>query len=367
VNRIARKEAANGHRNEANEWRKVRLLRERTSRSLSSESSKMIRAVASMLAIRGSKGSDALLVSRRSKFMSTGITAPSLMVVLKRVRDGTMEVEEASELLQKASLTSTNDELLRSFANLDHGRAWRTGWPEAVFAEGKTPTQVAIILDDMARSVNERLKDVERGDENYLGEKTILATRFVSQIISRCALRFCALVSTLLLALCHIIARVTPGMFHELTTYRFQHGSVEYNSTARIVFMRASTVNDSARHPSGAANRPTPPQLPRVVVVTAGTTDIPIAEEAAVTLETAGCCVDRVYDAGVAGLHRILRQLPVLAHADVGCVIVAAGMDGALPSVVGGLVSAPVIAVPTSIGYGASFGGLSAMLTMMNR
>lgn len=104
----------------------------------------------------------------------------------------------------------------------------------------------------------------------------------------------------------------------------------------------------------------------RVVVATAGTTDLEVAEEAAVTLEAAGCDVDRVYDVGVAGLHRILKALPTLRHPGVGCVIVCAGMDGALPSVVGGLVSVPVIAVPTSIGYGASFGGVSALLTMLN-
>ncbi|KAI2513485.1 AIR carboxylase [Fragilaria crotonensis] len=96
------------------------------------------------------------------------------------------------------------------------------------------------------------------------------------------------------------------------------------------------------------------------------TTDLPIAEEAAVTLEAAGCEITRVYDAGVAGLHRIINALPKLRDPQVGCVIVCAGMDGALPSVVGGLVSVPVIAVPTSIGYGASFGGISAMLTMLN-
>ena len=104
----------------------------------------------------------------------------------------------------------------------------------------------------------------------------------------------------------------------------------------------------------------------RVVVATAGTTDIPVAEEAAGVLEEAGVSVDRVYDAGVAGLHRIIRALPKLTHPSVGCVIVCAGMDGALPSVVGGLVSVPVIAVPSSIGYGASFGGVSALLTMLN-
>jgi hypothetical protein len=104
----------------------------------------------------------------------------------------------------------------------------------------------------------------------------------------------------------------------------------------------------------------------RVVVVTAGTTDIPVAEEAAVTLEASGCHVDRINDCGVAGLHRIIRALPRLSHPDVACVIVCAGMDGALPSVVGGLVKVPVIAVPTSIGYGISLGGISAMLTMLN-
>lgn len=103
-----------------------------------------------------------------------------------------------------------------------------------------------------------------------------------------------------------------------------------------------------------------------IVVATAGTTDLPVAEEAAVVLEAANCKVDRIYDVGVAGLHRIIGALPRLRDPNVGCVIVCAGMDGALPSVVGGLVSVPVVAVPTSIGYGASFGGVSAMLTMLN-
>jgi NCAIR mutase (PurE)-related protein len=93
---------------------------------------------------------------------------------------------------------------------------------------------------------------------------------------------------------------------------------------------------------------------------------LPVAEEAAVTLEAAGCEVDRIADVGVAGLHRILKALPRLKDPEVGCVIVCAGMDGALPSVIGGLVKVPVVAVPTSIGYGASFGGISAMLTMLN-
>jgi NCAIR mutase (PurE)-related protein len=102
----------------------------------------------------------------------------------------------------------------------------------------------------------------------------------------------------------------------------------------------------------------------RVAVVCAGTSDIPVAEEAAVTAEFHGASVDRVHDVGVAGLHRLLAQGPILREAHV--VIVVAGMEGALPSVVGGLVDAPVIAVPTSVGYGASFQGVAALLAMLN-
>ena len=101
-----------------------------------------------------------------------------------------------------------------------------------------------------------------------------------------------------------------------------------------------------------------------IAIVTAGTSDIPVAEEAALTAETMGNRVRRIWDAGVAGIHRILAERETLQDARV--VIVAAGMEGALPSVVGGLVSVPVIAVPTSIGYGASFGGIAALLGMLN-
>jgi pyridinium-3,5-biscarboxylic acid mononucleotide synthase len=108
-----------------------------------------------------------------------------------------------------------------------------------------------------------------------------------------------------------------------------------------------------------------PEPLPgRVAVVCAGTSDVPVAEEAAVTAEFYGAAVDRIHDVGVAGLHRLMDQSATIREADV--VIVAAGMEGALPSVVGGLVEAPVIAVPTSVGYGASFQGLAALLAMLN-
>ena len=157
--------------------------------------------------------------------------------------------------------------------------------------------------------------------------------------------------------------RVTPEQYREIEKIPLEHGTLTYHETARIVAMRASELiksDESVQSSPEAATRN------RVVVACAGTTDLPVAEEAAVTLEAAGCDVDRIYDVGVAGLHRIVNALPRLRHPSVGCVIVCAGMDGALPSVVGGLVSVPVIATPTSIGYGASFGGVSAMLTMLN-
>ncbi len=109
---------------------------------------------------------------------------------------------------------------------------------------------------------------------------------------------------------------------------------------------------------------PAPPVPGTVAVVCAGTSDIPVAEEAAVTLEALGNTVERIYDVGVAGLHRLLAQHTALAEAR--CLVVVAGMEGALASVIGGLVETPVIGVPTSVGYGASFGGIAALLSMLN-
>ncbi|MFN8546694.1 MAG: nickel pincer cofactor biosynthesis protein LarB [Candidatus Eisenbacteria bacterium] len=123
----------------------------------------------------------------------------------------------------------------------------------------------------------------------------------------------------------------------------------EWNATARVFHLPEAEV----RAPAGL-----------VAVVSAGTADLPVAEEAAVTASAFGARVERAYDVGVAGLHRIVGQRDLLERAHV--VIVAAGMEGALPSVVAGLVSSVVIAVPTSIGYGASFGGLAALLAMLN-
>lgn len=113
-----------------------------------------------------------------------------------------------------------------------------------------------------------------------------------------------------------------------------------------------------------AGERPVPDAKGHIVVATGGTSDIPVAEEAAVTAEALGNPVERLYDVGVAGLHRLLAKLDVLMGARV--VVAVAGMEGALASVIGGLCDCPVIAVPTSIGYGANFGGLSALLSMLN-
>ncbi len=111
-------------------------------------------------------------------------------------------------------------------------------------------------------------------------------------------------------------------------------------------------------------SRPDPPRVGHILIVTGGTADIPVAEEVAICAEALGNRVSRLFDVGVAGVHRLLAHTALLAEASV--VVAVAGMEGALPSVVGGLVSVPVIAVPTSVGYGASFGGVAALLTMLN-
>ncbi|MCX5712211.1 MAG: nickel pincer cofactor biosynthesis protein LarB [Candidatus Omnitrophica bacterium] len=124
---------------------------------------------------------------------------------------------------------------------------------------------------------------------------------------------------------------------------------LEYNSHAKLAYFKPNKKNISGNI---------------VVVISAGTGDMPIAEEAAVTLEVMGSCVNRLYDVGVAGVHRLLHNLKILKKAKV--IVVVAGMEGALASLVSGLVSCPIIAVPTSCGYGASFQGLAALLSMLN-
>lgn len=131
---------------------------------------------------------------------------------------------------------------------------------------------------------------------------------------------------------------------------------------AALEVMPGATYHETAR--AITLDRRGGPKQPGVTVLCGGTADLPVAEEAAVTAELMGSAVERVYDVGVAGIHRLLDHLPVLASARV--LVAVAGMEGALPSVVAGLVAVPVIAVPTSVGYGASFGGIAALLAMLN-
>jgi pyridinium-3,5-biscarboxylic acid mononucleotide synthase len=143
-----------------------------------------------------------------------------------------------------------------------------------------------------------------------------------------------------------LVTRTTPEVHARVTQ---THPAALFHAAARCLTLKVAE----------------PEALPgTIAVVSAGTSDIPVAEEAAVTAEIHGATVARVYDVGVAGLHRLLDQTSLLRSAEV--VLVVAGMEGALPSVVGGLVDAPVIAVPTSVGYGASFQGLAALLAMLN-
>lgn len=186
------------------------------------------------------------------------------------------------------------------FATIDHHRALRQGFPEVIYGEGKTPEQTRDIA----------LRIAERGEG-------VLVTRVDA-------------------ATAELLRDSLPGM--------------ELNALGRTAFLPGRT--------------PAPRGTGTVTVVTAGTSDLPVAEEAVATLEALGNDVARVTDVGVAGIHRVLARRDELVAASV--VIVIAGMDGALPSVVGGLVRAPVIAVPTSVGYGASFGGIAALLTMLN-
>ncbi len=143
-----------------------------------------------------------------------------------------------------------------------------------------------------------------------------------------------------------LATRATPG---QMEVVRRAHPRAVCHEQARAITLQ---VTESA------------PRIGRVAVVCAGTSDIPVGEEAALTAEFMGARVDRVYDVGVAGLHRLLPHLETLAQARVA--VVAAGMEGALPSVLGGLVNCPVIAVPTSVGYGVNFQGLAALLAMLN-
>ncbi len=161
----------------------------------------------------------------------------------------------------------------------------------------------------------------------------------------------------------------TPGQAAAIVRRMAEHADpvLLTRATAEMAAAVLAAVPDARYHETArcvVVQRARLPLLPGVAVVCAGTADIPVAEEAALTAELHGSGAERIFDVGVAGIHRLLDQVPLLRQ--MRAVVVAAGMEGALASVVGGLVRAPVIAVPTSVGYGASFGGLAALLAMLN-
>ncbi len=187
-----------------------------------------------------------------------------------------------------------------NYAKIDNHRALRNGYPEVIFCQGKAMEHIKGII----------LKMLEMGENN------ILATRASKEVYEG-------------------IKSITDNAV--------------YYDLARIIVIRRKKIQKTKK---------------RILVVTGGTADIPVAEEAAVTAEVLGNSVERLYDVGVAGIHRLFAKLDLIYSANV--IICVAGMEGALASVVGGLVDVPVIAVPTSVGYGASFNGVAALLSMLN-
>ncbi|WP_226658909.1 nickel pincer cofactor biosynthesis protein LarB [Pseudalkalibacillus hwajinpoensis] len=187
------------------------------------------------------------------------------------------------------------------FAKVDHQREDRTGFPEVIFGEGKTVEQMIDIIASLKKNTNR-----------------VLATRISEEKAEE-------------------VMKVVADL--------------DYNKSARTLFWR---------HP----DEPALLYNGYIAVLCAGTSDLPVAEEAAVTAEAFGASVKRMYDVGVAGIHRLFHHLEDIENATVA--ITVAGMEGALTSVVGGLISNPIVAVPTSIGYGANFQGVSSLLSMLN-
>src|ERR1700731_2487272 len=193
------------------------------------------------------------------------------------------------------------------FAKVDHHRALRQGYAEVVFGKGKTPEQVAEIVKSMLRQKGSR--------------QNILVTRADAAAFKA-------------------VRRLNPSA---------KSAAAKFHALSGVITIERS------REITGKG---------QIFVVSAGTSDIPVAEEALLTARAMGNRAEHLYDVGVAGIHRLLEHREKLTQARV--IICVAGMEGALPSVVGGLVAAPVIAVPTSVGYGASFGGVAALLGMLN-
>ncbi|QZZ22202.1 nickel pincer cofactor biosynthesis protein LarB [Leptothermofonsia sichuanensis E412] len=210
-----------------------------------------------------------------------------------------------------------NYEPVEDFARVDHHRTLRTGFPEVIWGQGKTVDQIAQIMQAM--------RDRARADLTESAHPPIV-----------------------------MATRIEQTVYDQL---REKIPNLHYHPLARICFL-------SGKNEPGDANPLLPSQAGTISVLSAGTADLPVAEEAALTATLCGFQVNRLWDVGVAGIHRLLNNRQAIADADV--LIVVAGMEGALPSVVAGLAECPVIAVPTSVGYGANFSGLAPLLTMLN-
>jgi NCAIR mutase (PurE)-related protein len=220
------------------------------------------------------------------------VSPEKLIQLLSDVRDGRLTPEAGAERLRSLHHSDLG------FAQVDHHRQARCGFPEVIYCEGKTPTEAARIAEEILAH-SDRL----------------------------------------------LMTRASEACFAEV-----RRGIPDARFDARA---RCITVRRDAARPAGL-----------VAIVAAGTADLPVAEEARITAEMLDAAVETHYDVGVAGIHRLLVRTEALQRARA--LVVVAGMEGALASVVGGLVSRPVVAVPTSVGYGASFGGLAPLLTMLN-
>ena len=214
--------------------------------------------------------------------------------LLENVKNNTIDIDGALDKLKNLPYEDIG------YANIDHHRQLRNGYPEVIYCEGKSDEHILGII----KTMNDK-------GSNILG--------------TRCR-------------------KETYEKLKEI------YPNVKYEELSKILMIQNHEIESLGKG--------------KIVVVTGGTSDIPVADEVYYTAKFLGNDVDRLYDVGVAGIHRLLNKKDILNSARV--IVAVAGMEGALPSVVGGLVEVPVIAVPTSVGYGANFGGLSALLTMLN-
>lgn len=235
--------------------------------------------------------------------------------ILKRLADGEISIEECETLLRADNIRE-----LDGVAQLDTSRKDRTGFPEAILADSKD-------YDDLLAIIKKYFYNEDSKDNSFDLKENIIVTRLSKE---RCEL------------------------LEKDLSYLLDKGiKFDYNKRAKILIIYKDALVDFNE------------EYGKVGLLTAGTSDIPIAEEAKVIVEQGGCEVISSYDIGVAGIHRLFPQIAYMVEEDVCAFIVCAGMEGALPSVVAGLVDVPVIAVPTSVGYGIGADGKAALYSML--